>query len=198
MPWLSQAVTVRTAMYGTGRRRWRRKQRMPAALHRRYAAAQAAWAAAAETQAWAARAPVHPSHCSAWMSTITLDRCELTSGDGGGGGNGGKGGKGGPENRRHRRRSATLATREQRPTQASNPAKAATAVRAATGQRRFRRGRQRRPLVRDRLQRHTPTRLNGTTVAHGAGGTKGTGGAVDNVKAPDGIVGAAADDFAVP
>ena len=44
----------------------------------------------------------------------------------------------------------------------------------------------------------TPTKLNGTIVAHGAGGPKGTGGSVESVKAPDGMVGAAADDFAVP
>jgi hypothetical protein len=43
-----------------------------------------------------------------------------------------------------------------------------------------------------------PTKLNGTVVAHGAGGLKGTGGSVDNAKAPDGLTGLAADDFPVP
>jgi hypothetical protein len=43
-----------------------------------------------------------------------------------------------------------------------------------------------------------PTKLNSTTVAHGAGGAKGLGGSVDSVKAPDGLTGLAADDFLVP
>src|SRR5688572_20784379 len=43
-----------------------------------------------------------------------------------------------------------------------------------------------------------PTKLNGTALVHGIGGAKGTGGSIDNVKAPDGLVGATAEEFPVP
>jgi hypothetical protein len=43
-----------------------------------------------------------------------------------------------------------------------------------------------------------PQWLNGTIVARGAGGAKGAGGTIDNVKAADGNPGLAADEFAVP
>ena len=43
-----------------------------------------------------------------------------------------------------------------------------------------------------------PNKLNGTTLVHGAGGAKGIGGSIDTVKAPDGIVGTAAEEFSVP
>ena len=44
----------------------------------------------------------------------------------------------------------------------------------------------------------SPSRLNGTTVTAGTAGAKGVGGTAGNLKAPDGFVGSAAEEFAAP
>jgi len=133
-----------------------------------------------------------------WMSPITLDRCELMSAAGGGGGNGGKGGKGGvgkagaPGGAGYTG-DAGAADAGTGPGKGGTGGPGGNGGNGGSGA-----GGNGGPSYAIVYKGMVPTKLNGTIVAHGAGGAKGMGGSVDSVKAPDGLVGAAADDFAVP
>jgi hypothetical protein len=134
-----------------------------------------------------------------WSSAITLDRCELISGAGGGGGNGGKGGTGGQGKPGASGGAAYAGDAGPMPDagmglgKGGNGGPGGNGGNGGSGA-----GGNGGPSYAIVYKGTKPTPVNGTIVAHGAGGAKGLGGTVDNVKAPDGVVGAAADEFAVP
>jgi hypothetical protein len=127
-----------------------------------------------------------------WTSTLTFDHCELVGSDGGSGGNGGNGGSGGKG-------------------AAGGNGGAGSAGDAATGVGKGGSGGvggdggaggpgaggNGGPSYAVVYKGTAPSRINGTIVSHGAGGAKGVGAGTTS-KAPDGAVGAAADDFPVP
>jgi hypothetical protein len=129
-----------------------------------------------------------------WQSTLILDRCELSSADAGSGGNGGNGGLGGFG----------------KPGGAGGPAyglpdggigigKAGNGGQGGNGgPGGSGAGGNGGPSYALVYKGNTPTKLSGTSLAHGAGGAKGIGGAVDIVKAPDGFAGMSADEYSVP
>jgi hypothetical protein len=134
-----------------------------------------------------------------WMSTVTLDHCELISGAGGGGGNGGKGGKGGLGKDGGFGGAAYTGDAGASPDagvglgKGGNGGPGGHGGNGGSGA-----GGNGGPSYAVVYKGTAPTKMNGTIVAHGAGGAKGMGGSVDGAKAPDGVVGFAADDFLVP
>jgi len=132
-----------------------------------------------------------------WMAPITLDQCELTSSAGGTGGKGGNGGNGGFGKWGALGGHAYTGD-------AGAPGGAGIGM-GATGGPGGNGGNGGSAAGGDGGPSYTivykgsaPIKLNGTLLAHREGGAKGIGGAVTNVKAPDGLIGGAADDFIVP
>jgi hypothetical protein len=125
-----------------------------------------------------------------WMSLLTLDRSELTSAAGGSGGSGGNGGKGGKGQSGGTGGAAYEGDAGAPLGKGGNGGPGGNGGSGAGGN-----GGPSCALV---YKGTAPTKLNGTVVVHGPAGLKGTGGSVDNAKAPDGLTGTVADEFAVP
>jgi hypothetical protein len=134
-----------------------------------------------------------------WMSPLTLDGCNLTAGAGGAGGNGGKGGVGGKGKDGALGGAGFVG-------EAGAPADGGVGLgpggqggpggnggNGGSGA-----GGNGGPSYGVVYKGTVPTKVGGTVIAHGAGGGKGMGGSVGSAKAPDGTVGPAADEFAVP
>jgi hypothetical protein len=135
----------------------------------------------------------------AWNSPITLDHCDLLSAAGGSGGNGGAGGKGGQGNPGATGGAAYTGDAGPMPDagvglgKGGNGGTGGNGGNGGSGA-----GGNGGPSYAIVYKGALPTKQNSTSVSHGAAGTKGSGGSVDNVKAPDGLAGLAADEFAVP
>jgi hypothetical protein len=134
-----------------------------------------------------------------WMSPLTLDRCDITAANGGAGGKGGNGGKGGAGKAGALGGAGYSGDAGAGPDAGTMPGgggKGGTGGNGGPGGSGA--GGNGGPSYAIVYKSTAPTKLNGSIVAHGAGGTRGTGGQLEGAKAPDGKNGDAADDFAVP
>jgi hypothetical protein len=134
-----------------------------------------------------------------WSSTITLDHCELIAGAGGNGGKGGNGGNGGlgkpgaPGGAAYVGDAGPVVDAGSGLGKGGNGGLGGNGGNGGSGA-----GGNGGPSYGIVHKGTAPQWLNGTIVARGAGGAKGAGGTIDNVKAADGNPGLAADEFAVP
>jgi len=134
-----------------------------------------------------------------WMSTLTLERCELISVNGGVGGNGGNGGLGGEGKPGGAGGAAYAGDAGPDPDagmglgKGGNGGSGSKGGNGGSGA-----GGNGGPSYALVYKGTAPHKLNGTSLVHGTGGEKGIGGSLDIAKAPDGIVGTAAEEFAVP
>jgi hypothetical protein len=128
-----------------------------------------------------------------WLSALTLDHCELISAAGGNGGNGGNGGKGGKGQSGGAGGAAYEGDAGAPLGKGGNGGPGGNGGNGGSGA-----GGNGGPSCALVYKGMAPTKLNGTVVMHGAAGLKGTGGWVDNAKAPDGLTGTVADEFTVP
>jgi hypothetical protein len=132
-----------------------------------------------------------------WMSSLTLERCELISVDGGAGGKGGNGGVGG-EGKAGGAGGAAYGDADAGSDagvglgKGGNGGPGGKGGNGGSGA-----GGNGGPSYALVYRGSAPTKLNGTSLVHGAGGAKGAGGSVENAKAPDGVVGTAGEEFAV-
>jgi hypothetical protein len=138
-----------------------------------------------------------------WMSPLALDRCDISAANGGAGGKGGNGGKGGagkagaPGGDAYRGDGdAGSDAGSDAGTTPGSGGKGGTGGNGGPGGSGA--GGNGGPSYAIVYKGTAPNKLNGTIVAHGAGGMRGMGGQVETVKAPDGQNGNAADDFVVP
>jgi hypothetical protein len=129
-----------------------------------------------------------------WQSALTLDRCELVATDGGAGAKGGNGGPGGAG-----KPGAPGGLAYDGPDGGTSVGKAGSGGAGGNGgPGGSGAGGNGGPSYALVYKGDTPTKLNGTLLAHGAGGAKGIGGGLDVAKAPDGFAGGSADEFSVP
>ena len=129
-----------------------------------------------------------------WQSTLTLDHCELVAAEGGAGGNGGNGGLGGLGKSGGAGGAAFDAPDGGISIgKAGNGGAGGNGGPGGSGA-----GGNGGPSYALVYKGDTPTKLNGTMLAHAAGGAKGIGGSVAMTKAPDGFAASSADEFSVP
>jgi hypothetical protein len=141
-----------------------------------------------------------------WNNTgLTLDGCSLITSSGGGGGNGGNGGlgglgqdgaDGGAGYRAGDAGAGDAGTSDAGPLTIAAGGKGGRGGDGGNGGPGA--GGNGGPSYAIVYRGSSPGRLNGTIATPGTGGAKGIGGAVGNVKAPDGLAGSAAEEFAVP
>ncbi|HMI89474.1 MAG TPA: hypothetical protein VK550_35610 [Polyangiaceae bacterium] len=134
-----------------------------------------------------------------WMSAMTLDDCELAASAGGSGGKGGNGGKGGAGKPGGVGGAAYTGDAGASADGGAGPGKGGDGGTGGNGgSGGSGAGGSGGPSYTVVYKGAAPSKLNGTLLAHGAGGAKGIGGAVTTVKAPDGAIGVAAEEFIVP
>jgi hypothetical protein len=134
-----------------------------------------------------------------WMSTVTLDHCELVSASGGAGGKGGNGGKGGegkaggPGGAGYGDDAGISPDAGPVLGKGGHGGNGGPGGNGGSGA-----GGNGGPSYALVYKGTAPTRLNGTSLAHGGAGAKGVGGSIDDIRAPDGMPGTAGEEFAVP
>jgi hypothetical protein len=135
----------------------------------------------------------------AWMSPLTLDRCDITAANGGVGGKGGNGGKGGAGKAGALGGAGYSGDAGAGPDAGTMPGgggKGGTGGNGGPGGSGA--GGNGGPSYAIVYKGTAPNKLNGTLLLPGVGGAKGIGGQVEGSSAPDGLPGDAAEEFPVP
>jgi hypothetical protein len=128
-----------------------------------------------------------------WASVVTLDRCELIAHDGGRGGAGGRGGSGGAGRMGGKGGSAYVADAGFVIERAGSGGQGGMGGSGGPGA-----GADGGPSHAIVFHGIAPAKRGATMLGYGAGGPPGAGGSNSDVKAPDGMQGAAAPEVEVP